>query len=791
MTGAYRIALAAIMINVLPLSLFASSSRHGEKARSAGITLGHESDFERTGPVLLPNHQVWGKVGRHGQISYRALKAKSKADLLFVPFEINEMGFCKRDMILEVFYRDDAKQRFIDEYRVQGRVIVQSRVDFSKDNEYVEIGHLDTEGDGKWKLAQMFLERTPRQLVRAIGHSFQFRVVMPPSGSKNLPISYVRLISVDHQQFVTLREEDRARRGLKRIDYEAAAGFGTPPEEWEKRGFVVYPVNCLELVFTNSPVDYDRAGDELECFEVPGQSEPVSFVIHAFTDLSNVRVEVSDLHSELDTISASRIHLHQVVRNDQRWGWSNAKHYGTCPDYLSFENPVVDIKNSSNCQFWMTIDVPADMTPGEYSGTVLVQADGIEPYRLPLKVEVLDIELPRHKARDMVYYSPHYRNLDRDPVRVLEDMKKHGLVPIYYPPRKRLDSTDLSDFERQLAEFRQVYPDVDTLFVGLSDHGRLWIKMRGPRPEFQRRFPLFESTYGKRLRSYAALAQRYNLTLVFTFADEPGDNAGSRRISYLCSHIAQSNGLKTWCTFVPYYDVQLPLTNKEVSERINYLRPLSEVLDEFVCHISHVDASAIKHIKKRNSNVSYYTTYPGTSIRCIYNRFLHGLYRFAVGGGYVVCYAYRHERSDPYDDLDRVSFWAPDVGMNDYVLTYPTWQGEILPTLSYEALREGVEDSRLISTMLVLAGRASSSHDPGVVRVGKESEEFLQAILRRMSKDFRRDYFRKHKDLPVDPMEEAILRDLNDGRSKDYGIFDKIRRGVCDRIIRLEEALGR
>ena len=790
MTASHKITLIVIITNIFSLSLFANTLRYGEKVQSFEVKLGYESDFKKTGSVFLPNTNAWGKAGKDGHTSYRLLKSKVKADLLFVPFDINEKGFCNRHLILELFYRDDVRQQLVSDYKVKGRVIIQSRIDFSRDNEYVEIGHLDTKGDGKWKLTQIFLERTPRQLIRAIDKSFQFRIVMPSSDSKYLPVSHIRLFSVARREFISLREQDRIKRGLRRIDYKTTAGFADPPQAWKKRGFVVYPVNYLELVFPNSSVDYNRAGDELKCFEVPGQSEPVSFVIYAFEDLSDVQIKVSDLHSGPDTIFADNIHIHQVVRNDQRWGWSKEKNYGTCPDYLSFENPIVDVKNNSNCQFWLTIDVPEDMTPGEYKGTVLINGGGEEIYRLPLKVEVLNIKLLKNKVRHMIYHSPHYRNFDRNPLRVLKDMKNHGIVPIYYPPRKTSDFTDLSDFELQLADFRRVYPNADTLFVGLFDHGRLWKKIKGPKPAFQRDFPLFKSTYGKRLRSFAYLARQYNIELIFTFVDEPGKNAPARRIAYLCSQIAQSNGLKTWCTFVPHHDIQLSLTKQEVFGHINYLRPLGMLLDEFVCFIGNLDNSAIEHIKKK-SNVSYYTTYLGTSVRCAYNRFLHGLYPFVVDSDYVVCYAYRDERGDPYDDMDRVSFWIPNVSMNDYLLTYPTWQGDILPTLSYEALREGVEDSQLISTMLALAAKASNSREIGTIKIGEESEEFLQAVLNRASKNFRQNYYRKHKDLPVDPAEKAILRDLNSGRSESYEIFNKIRRDVCDRIIALQDALAK
>lgn len=43
--------------------------------------------------------------------------------------------------------------------------------------------------------------------------------------------------------------------------------------------------------------------------------------------------------------------------------------------------------------------------------------------------------------------------------------------------------------------------------------------------------------------------------------------------------------------------------------------------------------------------------------------------------------------------------------------------------------------------------------------------------------------------MPEDPMEKIILSDLNKGQSPDYEIFDKIRRGVCDRIMVLQNVL--
>lgn len=787
-----RIILAGMTIILALGSPKTPAAEHVAELGSAVKQLGRESDFKRTGEVLLVNPGNWGRPAKDGDVTYRCLKAGMKAEVFFAAFDVDNNGFCKHDMILEIYYRDDIKQQPIGNRRVRGRVVVKSRIDFAKDNEYIEVGHLQAAGDGKWKLARIFLERTLRQMVRAIDGSFQFKIVMPSSGSIALPVSYLRLISIGPQEFVKLREIDRAKRGLKRIEYEGEAGIVSPPDEWEKRGFVVFPANYLKLVFPNTAVDYDRAGSELRCFEIPGKQEPVSFVIHAFEDLSDVQVKVSDLHCGTDIIPADMVRVCQVIYNDQRWGWGWANRYGICPDYLSMQNPVVDIKANSNCQFWLTINVPETTAGGLYKGEVKIYINGKQARTIGLSVEVLPIKPLPNRVKHMVFHSPHLRSFHRDRVKVLQDMKKHGLVPILYPfaritkTRKGLD-VRLDPFEPQLPELRKVYPNAKELFVVLENYENVWRELGGDEPRFTRWHTNFEMTYGKVLKKYAELAKSYGFEFYFSFHDEPFKNIERRRDSYLNSRIAQSKGLKTWSTQNLADDVQLTLTPRELRANVNYLRPLREVLDVFVEAVIRVDESVIKTLQKSRCDLSYGTAFPATSVRPVYNRILHGIYPFVTNTKFVLCYAYRDALGDPYDDLDLIATQS-SIGMNDYLLTYPTWQGAILPTLSYEALREGIEDSELISTLQILAERALQTNDPKMAEVGKEAREYFDAIAEKVGKDFKRRC--ENRGLPVDPMEKAILRDLNNGQSEDHRIFDKIRRDICDRIIALQSALA-
>jgi Glycoside hydrolase 123 N-terminal domain len=786
------IIIAGVMI-IAP-DAFAFESADGQ--RSVVKSLGQLSDFEKVGSVFLPNRNAWGQVGKQGDVSYRMLKGKAEADIFISPVDFDDKGLPKNNMVLEILYQDRVWQKKNNKSATDERVRIKFRTDFSKDNQYEEAGYLKAEGDDKWKLAQIFCEQTPRQMMRVIDGSFQIKIVMPRRGSREVPVSYIRLISMDQQEFLGLREEERSRRGLIRVEYTPEQKKVAPSDKWKKLGFAVYQVNCLELQFPNSIVDYEQAGLPLKCFEIPGQIEPISFVVHALKEMSAVNVKVSDLHFEKNTISASMVDIRRVCFNDQRWGWSWAKKYGKCPDYLSFSDPEVDISRDSNCQFWLTITIPEETPAGSYEGKVTVYTKDKELYTMELCVEVLPVRLLKDRVKHMIYHSPYWVKLHRDPLRVFYDMKKHGMVPIFRPPIGLAKSKtelvgELNDFDHQLQSFRKVYPEAGELFITLLNPRAVWRGLKGPKPEFTRSFLKFEETYGRILKQCADLGEFYGLEIYFGFADEPFKDFYKRRLVYLCSRIAQSKGLKTWSSHNLNYDVQLEVSQLERRSNTNYLRPLREVLDVFVEHIGRIDFNTIRVLGGDQAKLACGTTYLCTSIRPMYNRFVHGIYPFVLKNRFVLSYAYRDSILDPYDDMDTRTSHLKVVGMNDYLLSYPTWQGDILPTLSYESLREGVEDSHIISTLQILTDKALQSDNPEILKLGKDARNYLDSIETRISKSFRGKYYKAPRELLVDPTEKAILEDLNGVHDEGYDIFNIIRRDICDRIIALQNAFGR
>ncbi len=765
------------------------------------------TDFKKSGRVLLTNAYAWGAFSKDGKRTYRTINPKATIDVLFVPFDIDKNSFSRHDLILEIFYRDDIEAKSKKNKSIlDNRVIIKSRIDFVKENEYADVGYIQCKGDGKWKVCQIFLEKTPRQLARAINGSFNFKIEMPSSGRIGLPVSYMCLNYVEHKVFVERREKNRLERGFRRIDHQPLKAQVELEEKWKNLGFVVWPTNYLELVFPNSNISNSLAGKELTCLEIPGQAEPVSFVIHAIKDLVDVKVKLSQLSCEKSSVLPDMVDIYKVIFNDQRLGWDpwgRSTVYGKCPDYLVKSSTIEKIDAGSNQQFWLTINVPEDSRAGLYTGRVMLYVEDKLVYELPISLEVMGIKLAENKVKHMVYHSPYFRQYHKKPELVLRDMKEHGIVPIFYPHllyrKSMLPKTSsgdvyirLNDFEHELQVFKQINPEAKIVFIGTIPPSSVWRRLKGPEPIFQKPFKQFDETYGRILRDYASLGRKYGLDIIFHFNDEPSNNLQKRRETFLCCKIARMNGLKTWSTYYIEVDKQLKLTPAEIVEGVNYLQPLSGYLDVFVYPIWHVNANTPRIVEATNSEMAYYTTYPGTSIRPIYNRFLHGIHAHATNCRYVVSYAYRDSLADPFDDMDCRPICENTIGQNDYLLTYPSWNDDILPTIAYEALREGIEDSRLISTMQSLAEEALISGDSNAEKIGSEAISYLECMLKAVVPNgFKYDFWHKHKVLPEDPMEKAILGKLNNGESLDYGVFDEIRKDICNKIILLQEVLGK
>ena len=226
--------------------------------------------------------------------------------------------------------------------------------------------------------------------------------------------------------------------------------------------------------------------------------------------------------------------------------------------------------------------------------------------------------------------------------------------------------------------------------------------------------------------------------------------------------------------------------------------PMDENLDRRVYALSFLDADEIDKTAAAGDELAFYTTGPATDPTITYNRFLNGIYASAVGATSVSTYSYGGFGGEAYDDMRENTVTMDARGWTLYNLVQPSWQQHVYPTLPYEALREGIEDSRIIATLKEAI--ANSTNDP----LALEAQDFLDELYARPSRDFSDAYrYQDESVISTQPdkyadRSEEILEDLCLNYSgvldselcqdqHDYSFFDRFRVTMIEYILKLAD----
>ncbi len=120
------------------------------------------------------------------------------------------------------------------------------------------------------------------------------------------------------------------------------------------------------------------------------------------------------------------------------------------------------------------------------------------------------------------------------------------------------------------------------------------------------------------------------------------------------------------------------------------------------------------------------------------NRVLAGAYLWKSGAAGISPYCYQHMPvypNSPFDDFDE---WEPDFhesGINrpfkDHMTTYPARNG-IIPTLQWEALRDGITDFKYWFTLHHWIGKGLASQSKETVALAEAARQRSEAILSRI-----------------------------------------------------------
>jgi hypothetical protein len=492
--------------------------------------------------------------------------------------------------------------------------------------------------------------------------------------------------------------------------------FPALTSEEQARGFVFAPQPWLKLVYPTTYPTRAEINQKLQCQLAPGETEPMTLAITADQPLRNVRVQ---LYAPLTDARGRRLPLEGVslgvVRHMQRWLTNGAplqpgQRYERRP-LLIYPNQPFDVPARETRQVWLTVQAPADQRPGVYEGSLQLAAEG-SGLLVPLQVRVLPIALAEAQPTYGMYYRQDEQPKDYQTEafyrRSMADMRAHGMnsMSLYANvERKQPDGTWQMDFEQDTSRYSLTHQMALLSDAGLASatHPLLFLATGKS-----------DGIFGNQEKLVAAVEELRRARgwpeLLFYLVDEPGSAARIALAKELNDIVHRVPGVRTTTALgdpgelADYYDVWITSTSAQNLDAILKL-------------------GREKHKEVWAYNCQWNGTQPAN------DRYFCGYHMWITGlrGNWQWCYTEGFGGSASLkDELPHKLPYYEEPWYVNYVL--PTPEGN-LPTLGWEARREGVDDYRYLQTL-----RAAIAAAPKKQRaLAQAAERFLADAARRLT----------------------------------------------------------
>ncbi len=378
------------------------------------------------------------------------------------------------------------------------------------------------------------------------------------------------------------------------------------------------------------------------------------------------------------------------------------------------DSPVllpVDIPAGTNKQFWVTVHVPEDASPGTYGGRMDLKVDGRTAGSLEVSVRVLPVKLSEPYYTSSMYWDAlldpewpegsigaRYKSA-RQLRAELQNMVAHGVTN----PMMRYRN-NLSQFEERLKIRKELGMDMRTLYL-LSWESYVQRAAQGE---------ISADGLKRRVRALIELAARYGVQEVYFYGiDEArGDALRSQRGAIEALHEA---GGKLFSA--GYKSKSDAAGNQGVSESEGNFEAIGDLQDLLVCAGAPSKEEAARWHGAGHRIWCYANPQAGVENPEVYRR-TFGLalwkndYDGAATYGYMMCFG------APWNDFDYGK-------RRDKCFAYPTADG-VVDTVQWEGYREGVDDVRYVTTLRKTIEEAKVSGER--MDVALSAEEYLEGL---------------------------------------------------------------
>ena len=528
----------------------------------------------------------------------------------------------------------------------------------------------------------------------------------------------------------------------------SSTAFGKPEA-------TVFVTNYLQRSSTSTEPVAGQLIGKLSVFAAPGEYEPVSVSVRADVKLTGLQARLAGAlkNQAGDTIPASAVDIRLV---DPFESWTKNK----IECYLLSKSSV-DVPAGTTRRFWITIHVPADAKPGLYRSRILIEKKttklGPDLGRLSTlkdlayEVNVLPIKLVPAKETGMAFYM--YNNTayysedlitEEYQAKVFDDMREHGMTTAtayLYPVVD--DTFTLTGSDKTGLGFSQtmgmlekadlVAPGVPIIWLGAEAYDAdVW---KGVLDEGRKKnWP----------------------EIVFYACDEPGDSERAKVVRH----------------FMKRFNVfrhENPRYNLRVTTALGSSRGIQVVghyYDLWIgCMAQRIgESGVIADAKMRKKELWTYDCMEAP-VDAETDRYYFGVWAWVSGVKGCSHWAY---------------FCQPHLS---YV--YPT-KDQLIPSIGWEAVREGIDDYRYLATLKQLAEKAKST---GKAELAKGADKIFEQVKDMVTMDNYGKAYHKASKLTTVEQNNAYHRPRVE---PDLSIdaYDKMRLKVAKEIENITTALA-
>ena len=490
------------------------------------------------------------------------------------------------------------------------------------------------------------------------------------------------------------------------------AGAALPAEATAGDYVLFVPPLEADVNFAYTPTAAELR-KELVARAARGEYEPLLVGIRPLRDLGPVTVEVSDLVSGSGRIPAGAVEVRVVRHLTSRRGESR---FTIAPAVLlPFES--LDLKKELTREFWLTVHVPEEAEPGEYSGQVTLRSADGKSEAIPVTLTVHPFTLEEADFAFGLFwvdpnlgevYGPESERYWQAEEQLLRMLREHGFTSFTGSPLPSITGVkngeavlDFTDFDRfwKLALSLGFRRDYQSYGRGVRNLNKETAQQYGVSYE-----QLIRSAF-KQLREHSQAMGVPDMT--YSLCDEPRTEEQYQRL------FAE---LAIWKRAAPWAMAgYISLTKDQLAKADDPHRKIFDMLTVPIVNVH--DAEVLEYARKERKRVDIYNQ--GTS------RFSFGLYQWreklaGVGGRWQWIMNIAH--GDPYYDLDGRE---PDP-----CFVYFRTDG-LAPAVRMAIAREGIDDLRYITTAVAMAKKAQQA---GNAQAKAAAKSALARIDQAMSK---------------------------------------------------------